>query len=360
MTVIGIEFDSTESLQDALRIARHEFDVRNEDFLHCVSRERGLEVLACRDMGIPYLVYERGTGSVIDRNVDLDNLPEGAQLMVRSASDYRPSIDGLELMPNKDEAVSRWPEHMVNPETYLRRNVSLVPHSEFASVVKQGVLSLPCFVKTLDKGKLMTASLHHVIDESNIHLFNFDQDKKMMFDHHDAQSEISFLFEGKEYYNDFLGEMYRSHDMNHSLHGDFIVSDVMAIDHDDLGDKGTVEYRFFIVNDKVVNGSRYTDYDSLPVSQKAIVFAAHFARDHAGTFGPAYVVDVAETDKGFQVIELNPFAASGRYLDNCPKELYQAIYEAFGGPDATREPLVAIPEPNTDRAEFGFGPALFD
>jgi hypothetical protein len=81
--------------------------------------------------------------------------------------------------------------------------------------------------------------------------------------------------------------------------------------------RGKREYRCFVVQNRVSSISRYIDYDTdYEIPAQVEEFAAAFVADHRGVLPSCYVLDVAETDRGMVVIELNGIVASGRYERN--------------------------------------------
>lgn len=331
MIAFAFEFSSVSSYQESLRIAKYQFNIQNEDFNYCVLREKGLEVLTCIENQYPFIVYLEKDTRVIDTNINIQNLSKKPFLFVRKSSSNFPDSLGFPYLLDKDNemTIMRWPEHIRNTEFSLKRKVQVVSHDCFYDMLCNNALPLPSFIKTIDKGRSNSTTLHHIIDETNIGLFNAKR-KNSVTDFTDKESKITFLFKGYEYYNEWIGEMYRTHDETHSLVGDFILSDIMAIERDDQSDNKKVEYRCFVINDELINISRYVDYQTLPVPDCVHDFAVQVSKDNCGLFGKGYVLDIAKTDKGYQVIELNPVPNAGRYLGNNPCQIYRALMDAFG------------------------------
>jgi hypothetical protein len=81
------------------------------------------------------------------------------------------------------------------------------------------------------------------------------------------------------------------------------------------------EYRLFVVNSEIVTGSQYKigqRVKSTPFVDKEVY---DFAYNMIDLFEPdhAYVMDIAQTDKGFKVIEYNCINCSGFYACDCQK-----------------------------------------
>lgn len=327
MLVAAFEFHSREDYLEALRIAAHYPDVVEENHHYCVMRERGQEVLTCREQDYPYLVYQTRPFQFLDANTDVNALPDGTRLFLRKLNRKTPDELSLpEFVGAAQELqAARWPAYIRNPDLALKRKVSIMRHADFKAALDNQTLTLPAFIKTVEKGRDNSTSLRHVITADNVHLFNADR-KGSFTDFTDPNSQITFLFEGVRYFNEWIGEWYRTHDQTHSLSGDFIISEVMNISRDEQGDKGTIEYRCFVIDYEVINLSRYTDYTDLPVPDDAIAFARQVVQDNMGIFGSAYVLDIAKTDLGYQVVEVNPIANAGRYLNNRAPAIYAALF----------------------------------
>ncbi|MGN4128096.1 ATP-grasp domain-containing protein [Lysinibacillus sphaericus] len=76
-----------------------------------------------------------------------------------------------------------------------------------------------------------------------------------------------------------------------------------------------VEYRFFVVNQKVITGSSYKVGNKLDSSRKPSAEIVRYAEQIVDKFqlAKAFVIDVAETDKGLKVVEYNNINTSGLY-----------------------------------------------
>lgn len=93
-----------------------------------------------------------------------------------------------------------------------------------------------------------------------------------------------------------------------------IVSELLEILSDERGKR---EYRCFVVRNDASSISRYIDYKTdYEIPREVEAFAESFVISHQGIVPDCYVLDVAETDRGVAVIELNGIVASGRYERN--------------------------------------------
>jgi hypothetical protein len=107
-----------------------------------------------------------------------------------------------------------------------------------------------------------------------------------------------------------------------------ILSEPLVIATDDLP-CCTQEWRLYVIDRRVVHASRADDDHTYPVPQEilqrgqAIIDACRCPAlpDHV-------VLDLARTDRGLVVVELNPISGSGRYRGNDPARLYGAWLRA--------------------------------
>lgn len=75
------------------------------------------------------------------------------------------------------------------------------------------------------------------------------------------------------------------------------------------------EYRFFIVNQEIVTGSSYVVGNIFNTSKKPSSEVLNYTQKMVDKFpiSEAFVIDIAETPKGFKVIEYNNINTSGLY-----------------------------------------------
>lgn len=75
------------------------------------------------------------------------------------------------------------------------------------------------------------------------------------------------------------------------------------------------EYRFFVVNQKIITGSSYKVGDKLDSSFKPSAEIVKYAEQIVDKFplAKAFVIDIAETEKGLKVVEYNNINTSGLY-----------------------------------------------
>lgn len=89
------------------------------------------------------------------------------------------------------------------------------------------------------------------------------------------------------------------------------------------------EYRFFVVDGKVITGSMYKQGDKV-IHKTILDDSDKFAQKMADLWQPAeaFVLDIALTPKGFKVLEVNCFNSAGYYAIDVGK-LVNAIMEKF-------------------------------
>lgn len=75
------------------------------------------------------------------------------------------------------------------------------------------------------------------------------------------------------------------------------------------------EYRFFVVDGRLVARSRYKQHDRLAVSPEVPAHVSAFADACVQRWQPsrAFAIDVAETDEGLRVVEFNAMNSAGFY-----------------------------------------------
>lgn len=350
--IIAIEFTNLSQYRDALAIAAHHFNDVDESQRYCILRERGLEAYSLRPTRIPFVAYD-STGEVLDSNVDLEALDRSQWRVLRRCNTRNvTTVAGFEsLLSNEDNAtVARWPQVIKQAETFLSRKVDFLEKSDFIERLRTGALSLPLFIKGSDKGPSSETSLRHLFREPSELADMFvstESIPKRFTGAVTTDDAFALRFQKPDWFCPYREGMIKEAPVYVPLTTDFITSDVMDIKRDELSDSGTREFRCFVFNGEVHNVSRYTDYVSLPVPKAVREFAQAFAQAQRDVLPIAYVVDVADTEAGYQVIELNQFSWSGRYLDNRPLPLYKAVHDYFNQ-NAEYQVVEALPLPKAD------------
>lgn len=89
------------------------------------------------------------------------------------------------------------------------------------------------------------------------------------------------------------------------------------------------EYRFFIINNEIITASLYKTNGSLDESSVIDIQATEFVQKMMTQFAhPGFVIDVALTDKGYKIMELNCLNAAGFYQIDIGK-LVMAIEDYY-------------------------------
>lgn len=85
------------------------------------------------------------------------------------------------------------------------------------------------------------------------------------------------------------------------------------------------EFRFFVIDKKIVSASQYKMNGQLVTSSIIDTDAENFAEKMIKKFDyPGYVIDIADTKRGYKIVELNCLNASGLYEIDLYK-LVQAV-----------------------------------
>jgi hypothetical protein len=350
--IIAIEFTSLSQYRDALAIAAHHFDDVDESQRYCILRERGLEAYTLRSTLIPFVAYDP-TGAVLDGNVDLDTLDRSQWRVLRRCNTrHVTTVAGFEsLLSDEDNAtVARWPQVIEQADAFLSRKVDYVEKLDFIERLRSGGLTLPLFIKGSDKGPSSETSLRHIFREPSDLADMFvsaESIPKRFTGAVTTDDAYALRFQKPDWFCPYREGMIKEAPVYVPLTTDFITSEVMSIKRDELSDSGTREFRCFVFNGEVYSVSRYTDYLSLPVPKAVREFAQAFAQAQQHVLPIAYVVDVADTEAGYQVIELNQFSWSGRYLDNRPLPLYKAVHDYFNR-NAEYKVVATLPTPTAD------------
>ncbi|MDT8925479.1 ATP-grasp domain-containing protein [Pseudomonas taiwanensis] len=366
---------SREDLAQSLGIATWYNEFRNEDLDYCIRRERAQEILACRALKIPYVVVaepsflgDEADEPILDTNCELAALDPSTPLVLRLYGDAS-LPDKLRVFPllvssGHERQVEQWPNHIVSPEFFLKRQVIQMSQALFSASFHSGDLVTPLFLKSTKK-----SVLHHVVG-SSLELNGLIKPAGVITRDFPSLAgqvnklpaeQVVALHKYPDYDCPYRGPV-KGHFKVIDLSEGVIISSVMNIlrEPDHRG-----EYRAFIVNGEVSSMSAYRDYDHSPVPNEVSQFAHAFAEQHRHV-APAYVADFCLTDQGPALVELNGLAYAGRYVDNDPGLLYCDL-ERFAGVDRSVlcDPRVAVPSkaethmPETDDVVVDFGePAL--
>ncbi len=97
------------------------------------------------------------------------------------------------------------------------------------------------------------------------------------------------------------------------LDEEFIISEKVDINEDELGRE---EYRAFIYKGKIMNISRITDTTYHKIPQDLIDYIEELLQKLPSNFPKTFTLDIFSYQHMYDVLELNPIEASGRYLYN--------------------------------------------
>lgn len=83
------------------------------------------------------------------------------------------------------------------------------------------------------------------------------------------------------------------------------------------------EWRFIILNNKVVTGGKYRSENSLDVEEGYDEKAAELAESAANKWSPAplFIIDVGLTNEGYKIVEIGPFSYAGLYKCDLKKAI---------------------------------------
>lgn len=327
--IFGLQFKTLALFQQALEIATQYPDKVNEDYSYCVLRERGMEVAYCRDNKLPFVAFDTDM-NVLDTNVLLDKIDKASwRFVLRLIAPLEDKYFGIQPLQNDlaEVSVLLWAKLGDSIAEYTKRNLAIVHSRAFSSHLERlKEDGKPVFIKTVDKGVRSDLTLHHIFQKPEDYLAFNQTNTSFLRTWGDIDSApVTFLFKQDDWYCPYRDSIERGRQDLVAINDDFIVSDVMNIQTDESNRK--VEYRCYVVNKKVVSISRYEDYDDFTIPQSVIDFAQSFAQcAGAANLPDIYVMDIAQTDKDLQLIELNPYELSGRYFGNKPELFYQAFY----------------------------------
>jgi len=292
------------ALKESLSIVKDAYYEEDEDYLYCVLRQYGAEILACRIANIPYAVVNNNY-MVIDSNC----MPRG-EIDIKIPHVKRCGANALSKLTNSplnsDDKIAYWPNY-VNHD-FLKRNVQIITDKEeiIRFVQEKKKTKTPYFIKALKKGS-----------QKDIMLGRF------------SSRVIDFVGNVLDY-NDSDG-FFGSYDDCEAIDGCFgymnIPSEVIVSDVVNFVD----EWRIYVINGKIINCSRYEDYKSNIMPKEALEFAKQVVNNT--TFKNTYVMDIGTSNTSvdntnvWSIVEFNEIEASGRYLDNEPFAILKELEE---------------------------------
>ncbi len=122
---------------------------------------------------------------------------------------------------------------------------------------------------------------------------------------------------------------------------EFILSEKVDVNTDEIGRQ---EYRIFVFKNRIMNISRITDrtYHQIPI--EVLEYAERIISGKPLDFPSTFVLDIFSYQNMYDILEMNPFEASGRYL-------YNSIF-SFSA-DLTHHVIETIPE-EKDSSEVSY------
>ena len=128
-----------------------------------------------------------------------------------------------------------------------------------------------------------------------------------------------------------------------SYHEDeeFILSEKVEVNQDELGQE---EYRAFIYKNRIMNISRITDSTYHHIPEDLIEYIYSILERRPLSFPSTFVLDIFSYQHLYDILEMNPFEASGKYL-------YNSIFSF--SEDLTHQNIEHIPE-EKDKSEVSY------
>lgn len=290
-----------------------------ENFNRCMSRERAIEVAACREYGIPYYFII----DVKDKNNRIrvsglgDALTSFSKYLVVD-SQFRPvELTGKTIFlrthaqdgENVMDALGEFWAKRIMPDIIIRRAVKNWFNSVKPEFLWRKVHKFKLWDLMGEDGEYSQAKEIELLREFtdlNWNVFVKTSDKYTSSLKNIHSSSIGVMYDVFGYSLETMG-----------LGTEFLVSEPMKLSKD--GNGKSKEYRCYVVNGRLVSISRYHDYETLEIPEWIKWFGSAFVEEHSDIFGDdaSYVVDLCECDDNrIRVVEMNSIEWSGRYEGN--------------------------------------------
>lgn len=305
MNILPIfHFQNEEEAVEAMKIAKHYPERKNEDMSYCLLREAGMEILFLKESNLPFLVVCRD--SVYDTNIKMEDFQEFTPFIRCHFKKIK--ISDLTIDVPSPESVMKW--YKCIDKKFLKRKITSFHPDNFFSAINNGEIAFPVFIKTEEK-MFTGISLCSVFDSpEDIPLIT------------KADDGVFFDYKAPDWYCPYRDSMEAGFHYSRKVDCEIVVSEPIDIKKDDFG---KIEFRCYIIHGEFVNASRYLDYEHTDTPTMISDFATSFAQCHKSVLPPHYVLDLAVTTDGVQIVELNPIPASGRYVDNKPSQIYEKL-----------------------------------
>lgn len=122
---------------------------------------------------------------------------------------------------------------------------------------------------------------------------------------------------------------------------EFIISEKVEVNQDELGQE---EYRVFIYKNRIMNISRITDSTYHQIPEDLIEYIYSVLERRPSDFPSTFVLDIFSYQHLYDILEMNPFEASGKYL-------YNSIFSF--SEDLTHQSIEQIPA-EKDKSEVSY------
>lgn len=198
-----------------------------------------------------------------------------------------------------------------------------------------GVLQLPDMIRALSDGNACIPNTLEEIDqvenwyhfiEPNRNIISFlgkdlqeDSFLTYLIEFYHGQDEV-FLKTKKKDFNGVvkLEDLLNSESdlrkaFSYHLEDEFLLSNKVSIDSDEFG---SIEYRGFVLNNRIMNVSRILDSTYHYIPQEVIDYFYQVIDSLPNDFPYSYVLDVFSHDHQYDILEFNPIETSGKYLYN--------------------------------------------
>lgn len=269
-----------------------DFPEGKEDFTYCIYREYNQEIKAALDidMSVFAVISKTGTAHCIEKSDEgFLFIEESRHHHIRHTQGVwlRGDIEAIQqfkhirgdvyddyVVNKPDPRIKLWPVYF----GHLTKRWTGIINNRYCNFdIKK---SIPCFIKTIDKHESQVLLSEDDIDFSTIN-----------------------ITEGKS----------------------FIISEIMTILDNPIS--GKEEIRVSVINGKIAGVSYYLDYVILPIKQEAKYFAQWIVDITTKEGLLNFVVDICETDEGFEIVEFNDIDASGRYAGIKAEDVIKCILE---------------------------------
>lgn len=270
---------------DFINMYNADYTKQDESFTYCVNRERYQELEAFKKLGrVVIYLYSTNTfhntkGDQIDLNKDWVYIYRGTAVLTPNVINALLD-EKVTVFQSKQEieSITNWasilPEEIIKRKIEVYKVIDLEYSENFNNIINKFVK------KRTDKFHIKTVSKHW--------------------------SMVTSL---KEWFDDGIGE----YKLCYGLEDYKIqISEYKDLKRDN---HGTIEFRAFVIDNKIKGISRYTDYeDPKEYKDEAIGYTKEIISKVKNYLPSSYALDVGLTTSGeWIIIEFNSLESSGRY-----------------------------------------------